>query len=81
MYAVNMFEAKSTLSQLVDKIERGIENEIIIARHGKPAARLVPIVETPSPTKRIGVAVGITIPDDIDTIYYDEIESLFFGHK
>ena len=43
MYMVNMLEAKSTLSRLVDAIEKGNEKEIIIARNGKPAAKLVPI--------------------------------------
>jgi len=41
MATINMFEAKSNLSRLVDDIEQGREREIIIARNGKPAARLV----------------------------------------
>ena len=40
---VNMHEAKSRLSQLVEAVESGREAEIVIARNGKPAARLVPI--------------------------------------
>jgi prevent-host-death family protein len=38
---VNMHEAKSTLSQLVSDVEAG--EEVILARDGKPVARLVPI--------------------------------------
>lgn len=38
---VNMHEAKSSLSRLVAAVEAG--DEVIIARNGKPAARLVPI--------------------------------------
>jgi prevent-host-death family protein len=45
---LNMHEAKSQLSKLVESVEAGREAEIIIARNGKPAARLVPI-QTLSP--------------------------------
>jgi prevent-host-death family protein len=66
MTTVNMFEAKSQLSRLVEAVESGSEREIIIARNGKPAARLVPI-ESPKRGRRIGVAEGqFVIPDDID---------------
>jgi prevent-host-death family protein len=37
---VGAFEAKNTLGTLLDRVERG--EEIIITRHGKPVARLVP---------------------------------------
>lgn len=40
---VNMLEAKTQLSRLVEAVESGAEKEIVIARNGKPAARLVPI--------------------------------------
>lgn len=40
---VNMLEAKTQLSRLVEAVESGAESEIIIARNGKPAARLVPV--------------------------------------
>ena len=43
MNRVNMLEAKTHLSRLVDAVESGAEKEIIIARNGKPAAKLVPI--------------------------------------
>jgi antitoxin (DNA-binding transcriptional repressor) of toxin-antitoxin stability system len=77
MQAVNMHEAKSTLSRLVAAIETGEENEIIIARDGHPAARLVPVI--PSPKIRFGVAAGkFTVPDDIDG-QNAEIEELFYG--
>jgi prevent-host-death family protein len=57
MTVVNMLEAKTHLSRLVEAIESGAEAEVIIARNGKPAARLVPIRQTPS-GPRIGVAKG-----------------------
>ena len=38
-----MLEAKSSLSRLVEALEQGEEQEIIIARNGRPAAKLVPM--------------------------------------
>ncbi|MCB1993661.1 MAG: type II toxin-antitoxin system prevent-host-death family antitoxin, partial [Geminicoccaceae bacterium] len=38
-----MLEAKTQLSKLVEAVESGAEAEIVIARNGKPAAKLVPI--------------------------------------
>jgi antitoxin (DNA-binding transcriptional repressor) of toxin-antitoxin stability system len=61
-----MFEAKSSLSRLVETVELGREPEIIIARNGRPAARLVPI-GAPQTLKRIGVAKGLfEVHDNID---------------
>ncbi len=78
MHAVNMLQAKSTLSRLVEAIEQGEEREIIIARNGRPAAKLVPMGALMS-GQRIGVAKGaFIVPDSIDT-YNDEVARLFFG--
>jgi prevent-host-death family protein len=41
--AVGAFEAKNTLGTLLDRVERG--EEIVITRHGRPVARLVPNTE------------------------------------
>ena len=40
MEEIGAFEAKNTLSALLDRVEQG--EEIVITRHGKPVARLVP---------------------------------------
>jgi prevent-host-death family protein len=40
MQEIGAFEAKNTLGTLLDRVERG--EEIVITRHGKPVARLVP---------------------------------------
>lgn len=78
MPSINMFRAKSDLSRLVKAIEDGREREIVIARRGRPAARLVPINGLPSGC-RIGVASGkFIVPDDIDADD-DEIAELFGG--
>lgn len=66
MPVVNMLEAKNTLSRLVDAVESGAEPEIIIARNGRPAARLVPLDKAVS-GPRLGVARGrFEVPDSID---------------
>jgi prevent-host-death family protein len=63
--SVNMLDAKSQLSRLVEAVESGSEAEIVIARNGKPAARLVPL--DARPTIRLGLARGkYLIPDAID---------------
>jgi prevent-host-death family protein len=66
MPVFNVLDAKSNLSRLIDAVESGRETEIIIARNGKPAARLVPLASQPE-GRRLGVAKGLfEVPDDID---------------
>ena len=78
MTAINMLEAKTHLSRLVDAVERGAEREIVIARNGKPVARLVAMTESPV-EQRIGVARGrFEVPDDIDA-HAAEVARLFAG--
>ena len=78
MRTVNMLEAKSNLSRLVEALESGLESEIIIARNGRPAARLTPLVATPA-AHRIGIAKGaFKAPESIDDDNR-HIASLFTG--
>ena len=66
MQTVNIHEAKTHLSRLIESIESGTEAEVVIARNGKPAARLVPL-ENPRKKIRFGLAKGtINLPDDFD---------------
>jgi prevent-host-death family protein len=68
MPTINMLEAKSSLSRLVDEVESGREQEIIIARGGRPAARLVPLAVQAPVARRLGVAKGrFVLPASIDT--------------
>jgi antitoxin (DNA-binding transcriptional repressor) of toxin-antitoxin stability system len=63
---VNMLEAKTHLSRLVEAIETGAETEMVIARNGRPVARLTGL-KAPQPPRRLGVARGqFTLPDSID---------------
>ncbi|MBN8463356.1 MAG: type II toxin-antitoxin system Phd/YefM family antitoxin [Dechloromonas sp.] len=80
MQAVNMLQAKSTLSRLVETIEQGQEREIVIARNGRPAAKLVPVDTVPA-GQRIGVARGrFEVPDSIDA-HNEEVAGLFMGEE
>lgn len=80
MLFVNMVKAKSSLSQLVDAIEKGRVSEIIIARNGRPAAKLVAVNTMPT-EKRIGVAKGLfEVPDSIDA-HNEEVVRLFLGGR
>lgn len=80
MFTVNMKEAKSSRSRLVEALECGAEQEIIIARNGKPAARLVPIAKT-QVGQRIGVAKGKFVTPEPDTALESEIAALFNGGR
>jgi len=74
---VNMHEAKTHLSKLVERVEGG--EEIVISRAGKPAAKLVPI-DRPRPDKRVlGTLRGkIELPSDEEWAEMDrEIERDF----
>ncbi|MDX6633494.1 MAG: hypothetical protein QOG26_1499 [Solirubrobacterales bacterium] len=62
--SVNMHEAKSNLSRLVERVEAG--EEIVIARNGEPVARLVP-VEHRHPAEGYGIWAGrVRLPKDLD---------------
>ena len=70
-----MHEAKSQLSKLVERAEAG--EDIVIARNGKPVARLVPIARTNSLTSVHGVwRDRVRIADDFDELP-DDIADAF----
>ena len=81
MTTVNMLEAKTSLSKLVEAVESGAESEIIIARNGKPAAKLVSIDAEPKKKVRLGLARGKYPPLDYEAFQAldAEIEKMFFG--
>lgn len=76
MPTVNMLEAKSNLSRLVDAVEKGVEAEIVIARNGRPAARLVPVQQRPV-SRRIGLAKGEYSTSDPDPALEKAAADLF----
>ncbi len=71
---VNMHEAKSTLSKLVEKVSAG--EEVVIARAGKPVAKLVKY--EPKEPRRLGLLEGkIWIADDFDETDPELIELVY----
>ena len=74
---VNMHEAKTQLSKLVDKAAKG--ESVVIAKAGKPMVRLVAF-DAPKerPKKRIGFMKGQgTFPEDFKAVGRKEIEEMF----
>ena len=77
MRTVNMHEAKTHLSRLVEAAANG--EPFIIARAGKPVVKVVAVEAPESATmRRIGFLDGkISVPDDFDGMGSAEIEGLF----
>ncbi|MEP7184186.1 MAG: type II toxin-antitoxin system Phd/YefM family antitoxin [Betaproteobacteria bacterium] len=64
METVNVHEAKTHLSQLLERVAAG--GEIVIAKAGKPVARLVPLAAA-KPKRRLGLLRGqLDVPADFD---------------
>ncbi len=77
MQLVNIYEAKTQLSRLVDRAAAG--EEIVIARAGRPMARLVPLVALP-PRRQLGILGGtLNIPDDFDAPLPADVQAAFEG--
>jgi prevent-host-death family protein len=78
MRTVNMHEAKTHLSRLVEAAANG--EPFIIARAGKPIVKVVALEAPASGARRTGFLAGqISVPGDFDRMGADEIESLFEG--
>ena len=76
MTIVNIHEAKTHLSRLVARVARG--ESFVIAKAGKPLARVIPIKAKDSPKDRLGFMKGETaVPKDFDQMGRNEIASLF----
>ena len=77
MEVVNIHEAKTHLSRLLEGVQRG--ESVIITKAGKPIARLVGMAaERPARERRLGFLKGqYTIPEDFDRMAESEIAALF----
>lgn len=74
---INIHEAKTHLSRLVDEVAAG--TEIIIAKAGKPVARLAPLA-APVRKKHLGLLKGkIKVPDDFNAPLDDDAMAAFEG--
>ncbi|WP_462331309.1 type II toxin-antitoxin system Phd/YefM family antitoxin [Thiohalocapsa halophila] len=79
MQQINIHEAKTHLSRLVEQAARG--EPFIIAKAGKPLVKVVSL-QSPAPQqeRRLGFLRGeISVPDDFDRMGGPEIEALFGG--
>lgn len=75
MVTVNIHEAKTQLSKLVDQAAKG--EPFVIAKAGKPLVK-VAALDTPAKPQRLGFLAGeIAVPDDFDSMGAAEIATLF----
>jgi prevent-host-death family protein len=74
---VNVYAAKTHLSRLIDQVNAG--EEVVITRHGRPVARLVPA--QPAKPRKPGLleGQGYWIADDFDAPLPDDLLDLFEG--
>ena len=79
MEQYNIHVAKTHLSALVEKAAAG--ESFIIAKAGRPLAKVIPFVEEPPPS-RVGFLKGqVSIPDDFDSMFSEEIIKMFEGEE
>jgi len=81
MITVNIHEAKTQLSRLVELAAQG--ESFIIAKAGKPMVKVVPLGRAETSTaSRLGFMAGeMKIPDDFDHMGAEEIEGMFSGRS
>jgi prevent-host-death family protein len=79
MQTVNIHEAKTHLSRLVDEAAKG--KSFIIAKAGKPMVKVLPLSEHETKgVDKLGFMLGeILVPDDFDSMASSDILSLFEG--
>ncbi len=77
--AVNVHDAKTHFSSLLARVEKG--QEFVIARAGKPVARLVPNISEHSPPIFGADRGAFTVPDDFDSPLLDKISDAFEGKR
>jgi prevent-host-death family protein len=81
MKTVNIHEAKTHLSRLVDQVANGMP--FVIAKAGKPLVKVVALgAPEAGQVKRVGFMTGqIAVPDDFDQMGGAEVEKLFNGES
>jgi prevent-host-death family protein len=79
METVNLYDAKTNLSALIERAARG--EEIVIAKAGRPLARLVPLARRTTP-RPLGLLAGkVTVREDFDDPLPDDIRHVFEGSE
>lgn len=81
MRTVNIHEAKTQLSRLVEEAAKG--ESFIIAKAGKPMVKVTALgAPEKKKIRRLGFLKGkISVPDDFDTMGSEEIERMFTGEE
>jgi prevent-host-death family protein len=74
---VNIYAAKTHLSRLIDQVNAG--DEVVITRHGRPVARLVPVQAAKPRRPGLLEGQGYWIADDFDAPLPDDLLDLFEG--
>jgi prevent-host-death family protein len=79
MRTINIHEVKTHLSRLVDEVAEG--DPFVIAKAGKPKAKVIRIDEPDNrPKRRIGFLKGkLKVPDNFDSMFAEDIEKMFSG--
>ena len=80
MRTVNIHDAKTNLSKLIDRAVKG--EAFIIAKAGKPMVKVVAVDAADAAKPRIGFMRGrIKVPEDFDELGRAEIEALFGARR
>ena len=78
MLQINIHEAKTHLSRLVEQAAKG--ESFVIAKAGKPMVTVIPFHSEQKPQQRVGFLKGqIKVPDDFDRLGQEEIAQMFEG--
>jgi prevent-host-death family protein len=79
MKTVNIHEAKTHLSKLIEEASKG--ESFVIAKAGKPVVKVTALgAPTGAQVRRLGFLAGqISVPDDFDRMGKEEIERIFGG--
>jgi prevent-host-death family protein len=80
MDPINVYQAKTRLSELLDRAAAG--EEIVIARHGRPVALLVAYKPPTRKRRKLGLLAGkLQVPDDFDDPLPDDVLDAFEGRR
>jgi prevent-host-death family protein len=75
----NIHEAKTNLSRIVERVERG--EEVILSRAGTPVAKVVPLVRRVNRTKRGSLRGKLVLPPDWDSAEVNDVIARDFGMR
>lgn len=77
MRTVNIHEAKTHLSRLIEQAAKG--EPFVIAKAGRPLVKVIPLEAAEKPRRRGFLAGQVSAPEDFDTLGAEEIARMFHG--